>query len=50
MKTKHMIMGTNLWLWEQKPRDVDTNLWFWEQNIWLWEENYMVVGTKTYGL
>jgi hypothetical protein len=49
-KTKHMIMGINLWLWEQKTRDVETNLWLWEQNIWLCEQNYMVVGTKTYGL
>jgi hypothetical protein len=27
MRTKHMIVGTNLVLWEQKPRVVGTNLW-----------------------
>jgi hypothetical protein len=60
---KHMVVGTKqkYRLWEQKPMVVGTNLWLWEQNknigcenknLWLWEQIYgcgnksMVVGTK----
>jgi hypothetical protein len=37
-----MVIGTNLWLWEQKQMFVGT------KDIWLGNKKYMVVVTKTY--
>jgi hypothetical protein len=37
-----MVMGTNLWLQEQKHMVVGT------KNLWLYEQNYLL-GEKIYG-
>jgi hypothetical protein len=56
MRTKRLkIVGTNLWLWEQKSMVQGTHLRLWEKiygcgnkNLFVYENKSMVVGTKTY--
>jgi hypothetical protein len=44
-----MVVGTNIWLLEQKLIVVRTNIWLWEQIHGCGNNKNMVVGTKTYG-
>jgi hypothetical protein len=50
VRTKPMIVGTNLWLWEQNNYGCgNKDLGLWEQIYDYGNKKYMVVGTKTYG-
>jgi hypothetical protein len=49
MRTKHKIVGTNVWLREQKQIVMRTKyIWFGEQKQWLGEQKPIVLGTKNY--
>jgi hypothetical protein len=41
-----MIVGTKLWLWEQKTMVVRTKHRFVGTNLWLWEHDNYVCGNK----
>jgi hypothetical protein len=50
MRTKPMIVATELWLWEQKTMVVRTKPRIVETNLWLWEHDNYVCGNKDLGL